>query len=234
MIVNSINLEKKYKSRYVHPKTHEVLGSYKFLEDGILKNGRKMFLVEGKWIFKTYVPEYRKQTQEIRSSLRGFFQSIKSQMKSKEFIALKRGRVLIGNNEFQDKFNCYDKLQYHYDKQIERHGPRCPITGFEFTFKRDNEIKEKGDTNGIKNMTNLSHDRMLNEYHYTTQNMLFTCMGWNLQRRDFSLKDMSILMREDFFKNYTKILVERFPEKQDEVDQLNELENGAEHPQERR
>jgi hypothetical protein len=29
MIVNSINLEKKYKSRYVHPKTHEVLGSYK-------------------------------------------------------------------------------------------------------------------------------------------------------------------------------------------------------------
>jgi hypothetical protein len=83
-------------------------------------------------------------------------------------------------------------------------------------------------------MTNLSHDRMLNEYHYTTQNMLFTCMGWNLQRRDFSLKDMSVLMREDFFKNYTKILVERFPEKQEEVDQLNELENGAEHPQERR
>jgi hypothetical protein len=83
-------------------------------------------------------------------------------------------------------------------------------------------------------MTNLSHDRMLNEHHYTTQNMLFTCMGWNLQRRDFSLKDMSVLMREDFFKNYTKILVERFPEKQDEVDQLNELENGAEHPQERR
>jgi hypothetical protein len=61
-----------------------------------------MFLVGGKWIFKTYVPEYRKQTQEIRSSLRGFFQSIKSQMKSKEFTALKRGRVLIGNNEFQD------------------------------------------------------------------------------------------------------------------------------------
>jgi hypothetical protein len=41
-------------------------------------------------------------------------------------------------------------------------------------------------------------------------------------------------MRKDFFENYTRILVERFPEKQDEVDQLNELENGAEHPQERR
>ena len=39
---------------------------------------------------------------------------------------------------------------------------------------------------------------------------------------------------KDFFENYTRILVERFPEKQDEVDQLNELENGAEHPQERR
>jgi hypothetical protein len=40
----------------------------------------------------------------------------------------------------------------------------------------------------LKNITNLSNDRMLNEHHYTTQNMLFTCTGWNLQRRDFFFK----------------------------------------------
>ena len=233
MTVNSINLKGVYESKYVHPKTGEIVKGSRYLENGILKRGRQMCLVGGKWIFKTNVPEYRKQTQEIHSSLRGFFQSMKADMVKKESATLKKGRVLIGNNEFKDKFNCYDKLQYHYDKQIERYGPRCPITGLEFTFKRNNQKKE-GYTSANKNITNLSNDRMLNEHHYTTQNMLFTCTGWNLQRRDFSLKDMSILMRKDFFENYTRILVERFPEKQDEVDQLNELENGAEHPQERR
>ena len=231
MTVNKIYLRKLYESRYVHPKTHEVLKSHRFLENGILKNGRKMFLVGGEWIFKTHVPEFRKQTQEIHSSLRGFFQSIKAQMKAKESISLAKGRSLIGNNEFQDKFNCYDKLQYHYDKQVERYGPRCPITGFEFTFERNNEKKEKGYNNGVVNIDNLSHDRLLNEQHYTKQNTLFTSTGWNLLRRDFSLKDMSRLMREDFFKNYTRILLERFP---DQKYNFTELENGAEHPQWRR
>ena len=89
-------------------------------------------------------------------------------------------------------------------------------------FERTNE--KKGIGNGLKNITNLSHDRMLNKHHYTKQNLLFTCSGWNLARRDFSLKDMSLLMREDYFKNYIRILLERFP---DQKYKINELKNGA-------
>jgi hypothetical protein len=49
-----------------------------------------MCLVGGKWIFKTNVPEYRKQTQEIHSSLRGFFQSMKADIVSKRVYSFKK------------------------------------------------------------------------------------------------------------------------------------------------
>ena len=143
-------------------------------------------------------------------------------MREKNEISFARGRDLIGENEFEEGYNCYDKLQAHYDEQIERYGPICPITHMEFTFNRTNE--KKGQGKGIINITNLSHDRMLNEKNYTKQNLLFTSVGWNLARRDFSLKDMSRLMRKDFFDRYMEILSERFP---DQRYKINELKNGA-------
>ena len=78
------------------------------------------------------------------------------------------------------------------------------------------------------NVTNLSGERLLNEQNYTKQNTLFTSVGWNLARRNFSLKDMSLLMRKDFFDRYMEILSERFP---DQKYKIEELENRAEHPQ---
>ena len=200
-----------YKRQYLHRETREVLKRSHYLIKGVKVNGNIQYLVGGKWVSKTHVPENRELEKKRTSSLRGFLIKIKIKMRQKNKEALAKGRDLIGENEFEDGFGCYDKLQAHYDEQVERYGPICPITHLEFTFERTNE--KKGPGKGIINITNLSHDRMLNEKNYTKQNMLFTSTGWNLARGNFSLKDMSRLMREDYFKRYCKILVERFPDK---------------------
>ena len=218
-----------YKRQYIHRETKEVLESSQYLKKGVKVYGDIRYFVGGKWVTRTYVPEIRESERKSTSCLRGFLRHIKKKMRQKNLEALAKGRDLIGENEFEDGFGCYDKLQAHYDEQVERYGPICPITHMEFTFERTNE--QTGTGNGLLNVTNLSHDRLLNPNNYTKQNTLFTCNGWNLARRDFSLKDMSILMREDYFKRYCKILVERFP---DQRYKINELENRAEHPQERR
>ena len=200
----------KYKRQYLHPETREVLKSSYYLKKGVKVTGYTQYLVGGKWVSKDYVPEIRELEKKRKSCLRGFFRHIKDKMNQKNKDSLAKGRDLIGENEFEDKFNC-------------------PITHMEFTFERTNE--QTGAGNGLLNVTNLSGDRLLNEQNYTKQNTLFTSVGWNLARRNFSLKDMSLLMRENYFKRYCKILVERFP---DQIYKINELENRAEHPQERR
>jgi len=228
MMKNSLALTKIYENQYVHRVTHEVLEKSHYTENGVSIQGRVKFLVDGKWLFAAEVPIYREHLQKKQSSLLGSLQHIKAKIKEKNKGLSSKDRDLIGENEFDDKRDCYDKLQVHYDEQVDRYGPYCPITGLEFTFIRPNKAGR-----GVqpKNITNLSHDRMLNEYNYIKQNLLFTCTGWNLQRQDFSLKSMSILMPKPFFKNYIEILLERFPDQKYKVDQLTELENGAEHPQ---
>ena len=221
-----------YKRQYLHRETREVLNNSQYLKKGEKVSGCVQYLVGGKWVSKTYVPEYRELDKKRTSTSRTFLLKIKTNIKTKGRLSLSKGRFLIGDNEFQDKKGCCDKLQAHYDEQVEKYGPICPITHMEFTFKRNNE--EVGVGNADRLITNLSHDRLLNEHHYTKQNLLFTSMGWNLNRGAFSIKDMSILMREDYFKNYTQILLERFPDKKYEVEQLTELRYGAEHPQWRR
>jgi len=129
-------------------------------------------------------------------------------MKGKD---IAKGRFLTGDNEFEDKRARCDKLQAHYDEQVERYGPICPITHMEFTFERNNGKVGRGNSDRI--ITNLSNDRLLNEHHYTKQNLLFTSIGWNFCRGTFSVKDMSRLMRKDFFNRYVEILLERFPDK---------------------
>ena len=207
-----------YKRQYLHRETREVLESSYYLKKGVKVTGYIQYLVGGKWVSKDYVPEIREVEKKNKSCLRGFFRHIKDKMNQKNKDSLAKGRDLIGENEFKDEHGCYDKLQAHYDEQVERYGPICPITHMEFTFKRNNE--QKGQGNGLLNVTNLSHDRMLNEKNYTRQNTLFTSDGWNLARRNFSLKDMSLLMRENYFKRYCKILVERFPDQRYKINEL--------------
>ena len=221
----------KYKRQYLHPETKEVLNNSQYLnvKKGVKQTGDIRYLVGGKWVSKDYVPEIRELEKKRKSCLRGFFRHIKDKMSQKNKDSLAKGRDLIGENEFKDEHGCYDKLQAHYDEQVKRYGPICPITHMEFTFKRNNEQTVTG--NGLLNVTNLSGDRLLNEQNYTKQNTLFTSVGWNLARRNFSLKDMSLLMRKDFFDRYMEILSERFP---DQKYKIEELKNGAEHPQEGR
>ena len=210
----------KYERRYLHPKTKEVLKGSHFLKKGVSTIGHTQYLVDQKWVSPIYVPEFRELDKKRSSSLRTFLLKMKGNMKMKGKTSLGRGRFLTGDNEFQDKNGCCDKLQAHYDAQIEQYGPICPITHMEFTFERNNEEIGKGNTDRI--ITNLSRDRLLNEHHYTKQNLLFTSTGWNLNRGTFSIKDMSRLMRKDFFNRYMEILLERFPDKKYEFNGLGE------------
>jgi len=202
-----------YTIQYLHPKTKELLKGSKYQKEGDPKkySGYVQYLVDGKWVNKNNVPEYRLYDKERGSCVRGFLLKMKGNMHMKEINSLDKGKFLIGNNEFGDKKGCCDKLQVHYDEQIERYGPICPITNMEFTFERNNEKIGSGNT--VKVLTNLSNDRLLNEHHYTRQNLLFTAQGWNYCRGNFSIKDMSRFMRKDFFNRYMEILLERFPDK---------------------
>ena len=201
----------KYERRYLHPETREVLDRSHFLKKGVNTIGYTQYLVDGKWVNTNHVPEFREVNKKRNSLLKAFLLKMKGNIKWKGKKSLGRGRFLTGDNEFQDKNGCCDKLQAHYDAQIERYGPICPITHMKFTFERNNEEVGRGNSDGI--ITNLSNDRLLNEHHYTKQNLLFTSMGWNYCRGTFSIKDMSRLMRKDFFNRYMEILLERFPDK---------------------
>ena len=232
MIKSHLNLTKTYETRYLHPDTGEVLEKSHFLDNGRDRTGRAYFLYNGEWIIKGDVPEYREHLKNKFSSLEGFYSIIKRTIVRRGKDLTEKGRSLIGKNEFNDPHGCYDKIRAHLKRQTDEYGPYCPITGIELTFKRNNEKIQKGIT--YKITTNISPDRMLNNIDYTTRNVLFTTNGWNMARGNLSLKDMNTYMHAPFFKNYIRILLERFPDKRYEVDQLTELENEAEHPQGRR
>ena len=230
MIKSKFNFEKKYQTRYTNPITNEIITTgCTYLKNGKNKTARVHYLVGDDWITKHDIPEYREYMKKKLSSLEGFFYAIKKTIAFRQLDLAKKGRFLIGKNEFEDGHGCYDKLQAHYDEQVERYGDKCPITGLEFTFERSNKKVGKG--NSSKVITNMSPDRMLNPLNYTKQNMLFTSTGWNYLRGDFSLRDMSILMPKPYFKNYTRILLERFP---DQKYKINELENTDHGPGTRR
>lgn len=224
---NNTSLTKTYPYRYVHQRTGEILDKSTYMDNGVFKYATNHYLFEGKWVTSVNIPVYREECQKRHSTLRGFFKGIKAQMVFKNKNLESKGRYLIGDNEFQDGFNCYDKLQAHYDEHVERYGPVCPITLRKFTFERPNAQTGKGNSTRI--IANLSHDRLLNPNNYTKQNMLFTSVGWNLQRLDFSFRNMKRLMPKPFFIRYRTILFERFPDRKYE---FIELENGVEHPQE--
>ena len=224
-------LSSKYKMKYLHQDSGEELKVQIYRENGKRKAARIFYWVDEKWVTRTHTPEFREYRKEVRSCEKAFLLNIKDAMKSRQKKLRAGGRFLMGSNEFEEtKYGCFDKIQAHYDEHLDRYGPYCPITGLEFTFDRPNNATGKGG-GGQRNVTNLSHDRLINEIDYTRQNTLFTCNGWNMQRGNLSLGEMKFFMKENHFKKFAEILLERFPDKKYE---LTELENGAEHPQERR
>ena len=203
-------LTKLYKIRYVNPDTGAVLEGSKYIKNGKNKSGTQEFLVNNEWVRASNVPEYRKWLKKRNSSLEGYFKYFKFKMTEKE---KPHGKFLIGDNEFQDKYGCWDKIRAHFNQQVDRYGYRCPITDLEFTTTRNNNKNYDGRKREEKMIiTNISADRILNHINYTKQNVLFTSAGWNIFRSGFSLSDMKIFLNKNHVERYEEILMERFPD----------------------
>ena len=190
------------------------LKSSKYIKNGKETSGVHEFFINNEWIKVWDVPEKRELRKKRVSSLQGFFVHFKKSMKEKE---KNRGKFLIGDNEFDDKWGCHNKIRAHLNKQVERYGYNCPITNREFTTTRNNSKHSHGMRRVQKmSATNISADRILNHIHYTKQNVLFTSWGWNHSRGDLSLNEMKILLNKECVERYEEILMERFPDYKEE------------------
>ena len=207
-------IAKSYTTRYVHPKTGAVLKKSTYIKNEKKTRGLLMYFINNKWVKEEDVPERREWRRKKQSSLEGFLLYFKGAMAEKERL---RGNFLIGDNEFEQKKNHYDKISAHFNEQVERYGYRCPITDLEFTTIRNHNTHYDGIRREVKIIiTNMSADRILNHIHYTKQNVLFTSSGWNISRGDLSLSDMRILLNKNHVKRYEEILRERFPDYKEE------------------
>ena len=208
------SIAKKYMTRYINPNTGAVLQSSQYIKNGKKTRGLLEYLINNKWVKEESVPERREWRKKKGSSLEGYFQHFKKKTVEKEKLC---GKFLIGDNEFQDKWNCHDKIRAHFNEQVERYGYRCPITDLEFTTIRNHNTHYDGIRREVKIIiTNMSADRILNHIHYTKQNVLLTSAGWNMARGELSLKDMRIFLNKTHVKRYEEILRERFPDYKEE------------------
>ena len=200
-----------YKIRYVHIKTGLVLKESSYLENGKRIKGRAQYLYNSEWVYKEELPVERQNRSARESSLKFFMLKFKQSMKSVNTVWRKKGRKPLGVNEFEDKWNCADKVKEQFSKQVEKYGYKCPITHIDFTTIRKQERKHR--TRHI--ISNISADRLVDHINYTKQNVLFTSVGWNIARQNFSLEDMEKLFPSEFAERYKKIMIERFPNTKD-------------------
>ena len=196
-----------YKIRYVHPEKGFVLKGSFYLEGKKRIAGRAQYLYNSEWVYKEELPVERKNRRLRESSLRFFMQKFKQSMKSTNTRWKKQGREPLGVNEFEDKWNCTDKINKHFNKQVERYGSKCPITHMDFTTIRKQEKKRMRK----HIISNISADRLYDHINYTKQNVLFTSVGWNIARQNFSLEDIKKLFPGEFAERYKKLVLERFP-----------------------
>ena len=199
-----------YKVRYVHPKTKVVLKNSHFLKNGKKKHGCQEFLYNSEWITPDNIPEERERIRDKNSSLRSFLLMFKADIGKRTKAWKKQGRNILGVNEFKDKLGCCDKLLAQLNEQVKKYGYKCPITHIDFTTIRNNKKEGKG-----RIISNISSDRLFIHINYTKQNLLFTSVGWNLARQNFSLEDIKRLFPGEFVKRYEEILAERFPDNGD-------------------
>ena len=200
-----------YKTRYIHPKTGEVLKGSAYLDGKKRKTGRTEYFYNNKWVKPIDVPENRERRRIRESTLNFFMSRFKMSMVYTNKKWIKRNREIIGVNEFTDKWNCCDKIRAHFDEQVAKYGYKCPITHIDFTTIKKNKKIEKFE--GVPRIiSNISIDRLLNHINYTKKNVLFTSQGWNVARLNFSLPEIEQLFPVEFVDRYKKILIERFPD----------------------
>ena len=225
----------KHPIRYTNPITGVVSLQSRYInEQGIRKLISSKYMeyqVEGKWVKKKLVPHLREYNKIYLSSKKGFMLKIHASMTRKVKDRLEQGKNLHGEFEFKDdrRGRC-DKLLEAFDKQVARYGDRCPMTHLPFTMSRPNELRDINNYHGGF-YSNISADRIFNPIEYTEQNTIFTSQLWNLKKGTSSIEELKFIFMPEVLERYKAIVIERFP---DQRYKINELENGAEHPQERR
>ena len=105
------------------------------------------------------------------------------------------------------EFESWKELLEHWHQQQAIYGMRCPITGDLMTTIRK---MEKGNQ-GVRTRTNISPDRLLSSIDYTKQNVLFVTVEWNLAKGSLKGYRVHHLFNSQIADNYLKILRERFP-----------------------
>jgi len=225
----------KHPIRYKNPITGVVSSQSQYIDEQgikkILSSKYMEYQVGGKWVKSKLVPHLRKSNTKYYNSKKGFMLKILGSMSTKVKTRLEQGKNLHGEFEFKDdRPGRCDKLIEAFDKQVARYGDRCPMTHIPFTTSRPNDLRD------INNYhcgfySNISADRIFNPIEYTEQNTIFTSQLWNLKKGTSSIGELKFIFMPEVLERYKAIVIERFP---DQRYKINELENGAEHPQWRR
>ena len=201
-----------YKIRYVHLKTGLVLKRSSYFDGEKNKRGRAQYFYNNEWVFEDVIPEGRERRRLRESTVEFFMRKLKTHIKGTNKYWKSQNRKILGVNEFEDRWNCCDKISAHFHKQVEKYGYKCPITHIDFTTIRKNGRLGPGKERII---SNISPDRLFDHINYTKQNVLFTSQGWNVARMNFSLEDIGQLFPTEFGERYKKIVRERFPDNPD-------------------
>ena len=222
----------KHPIRYKNPITGVVSSQSQYIdEQGIKKQittKYQEYMVDGEWVKPSFVPHRRESMKKFSNSKNGFFCNMLKRMNRKEKERRKQGKFLQGEFEFKDdrRGRC-DKLTAHFDKQVEQYGNKCPMTHIPFTMGVPFERYDINNYNsGV--YSNISPDRIFNNIYYTRQNTIFTSQLWNFSKGERSISELELIFKPEIVERYKAIVIERFP---DQRYKINELENGAEHPQ---
>ena len=198
--------------RYTNPITGVISSTSRYInEQGIKKNNKPEYRVNGEWLSAGDVPHQRKNQRNFYNSKRGFFCKKLGGIERKEKLWKEKGRILLGENEFKDdRYGRCDKLMEAFDKQVERYGDMCPMTLIPFT--RETAYEKFDINNQIKTCSNVSLDRIFNHTRYTEQNTIFTSQLWNLKKGDSPMEHLELALNPEWMKRYKEIVMERFPD----------------------
>ena len=177
-------------------KTGRILPRYGYKIKYLGPNWTKpRWLVDGRWtsvVPEDKTPKRRKQRAARFSTEKGYF--------TKMFNKMKKSRHKV-------EFESREELLEHWHQQKAIYGMRCPITGDLMTMIRK---MEKG-RQGVRTGTNISPDRLLSSMNYTKQNVLFVTVEFNLAKGPLKGYRVHRLFNSQIADNYLKILRERFP-----------------------